>query len=78
MKPDTKGLAGGEIVTIVFDRPFTLRQPSFWYKAVRVVEVFGRAINRESANANASLLMDKYLALYTMRFMDSGMTYTPW
>ena len=78
MKTDTKGLAGGEIVTIVFDRPFTLRQPSFWCKAVGVVEVFGRAVNRKGANANASLLVDKFLALYAMRFMISGMTYTPW
>ena len=78
MKSDTEGLASGEVVIIVLGRPFALRQPSFWYEAVGVVEVFGGAVDRKGANADASLILDEFLALYAMSFVSSGITYTSW
>lgn len=55
MESDTEGLAGGQIVVVVFGRPFAFGEPSFWYKGVGFVEVFGRAVDRKGADADACL-----------------------
>lgn len=55
VETDTEGLAGGQIVVVVLRGPFAFREPSFWYKGVRFVEVLGRAVDRKGADADACL-----------------------
>ena len=76
MESDTEGFAGGQIVVVVFGRPFALWKPSFWYKGVGFVEVFGRAVDRKGADADASL--DRFSALFAIRAMTRGKQYPSW
>lgn len=76
VESDTKRLAGGQIVVVIFGRPFPFREPPFWYEGVRFVEVFGRAVDGKCADADACL--DGSSAVFAIRAITRGMRYPSW